>query len=126
LLGQYDRIGIFQAIRNLVQIRFRISIDLHLVGAELWKASQGFKGILVIINDGNLHSTFALVKSISVVVIFILSLLQFLLLFTRPVRQSHWRLSTSGAIAIIPDAKAQGSIRLCALQMGHSSAFLGS
>jgi hypothetical protein len=46
---------------------------LHLVDAELWEALQGLKSILIIVNDGNLHSTFVLVKSVSVVVSFILS-----------------------------------------------------
>jgi hypothetical protein len=37
------------------------------MGAELGKALQGLKSTLIIVNDGNLHSTFALVKSVSVV-----------------------------------------------------------
>jgi hypothetical protein len=82
LLRQDNRIGIFQTIRYFAQIRLGIAIDLHLVSAELWKAPQGLKGILIIVNDGNLHSTFALVKSVSVVAM-ILNSFAILLLFTR-------------------------------------------
>ena len=82
LLGQYHHIGIFQTIRNFIEIRFRISVDLDVMGAELWKALQGLKSTLIIVNDGNLHSTFALVKSVSVVAM-ILNSFAILLLFTR-------------------------------------------